>query len=160
MLRRRINWYSAFSKYRLEQGHALETFGFTTEALPGIVRAYVVGRPSLISRKSSWGQDLRGQLWALNFDENNSLSISTIGPKFLPDADRRAIASDFLSSLGELIRTGELSGESTFIQEILRRLKTVAEGDGSTEDPASWPSETETDFQAEILMAMRLSLGE
>ena len=70
------------------------------------------------------------------------------------------MASDFLDSLGELIRNGELPGESTFIQEVLRHLETVADGDGGAVDPAFWPSEPETDFQAEILMAIRLSLGD
>ena len=159
MLRRRIDWHSRRTKYRLAQGKALEPFGFTTEARPGIIRAYVVGRPSLIAVRTSWGEELGGQLWAFNFPEVNSLSISTIGPKFSPDADKRLIASDFLSGLEELIRTGELAGKSLFIQKVLRHLETVAESDGSAVDGASWPSDTETDFQAEILMALRLSLG-
>ncbi|MCY3757977.1 MAG: hypothetical protein OXG96_09670 [Acidobacteria bacterium] len=160
MLRRRINWHAQLTQYTLAQGKALEPFGFTTEALPGIVRAYVVGSPSVISTRSNWVEELRGQKWAFNFSENNSLSISTIGPKFPPDADKRLIASDFLGSLEELIRTGEMEGESPFIQKVLPLLETVAGGVGEAVEAAVWPSETETDFEAEILMALRLSLGE
>ena len=160
MLRRRINWYAKLSKYVLEPGDTLESFGFTTEAQPGIVRAYLEGAPSVTSFRSSWPQETRFQVSPFQLTENNSLSVSTIGPKFPPDADRRWMASDFLDSLGELIRNGELPGESTFIQEVLRHLETVADGDGGAVDPAFWPSEPETDFQAEILNAIRLSLGD
>lgn len=158
MFRRRINWHAQLTEYVLSQGDTLQPFGFTTEALPGIVRAYVVGSPTLISRKSSWPDDLIDQLSAFDFGENNSLSISTIGPKFSPDADKSVIASDFLSSLEELIRTKELAGESPFIQKVPRLLETVA--GGGAVGAADWPSGPETDFEAEILMAMRVSLGE
>jgi hypothetical protein len=160
MLHRRINWHAQLTKYRLARGKTLEPFGFTTEARPGIIRAYVVGRPSLISTKANWVWELREQLWAFKFDENNSLSISTIGPKFSPDADKRLIALDFLGSLEELIRTGELEGESPFIREVLPLLETVTGDGGDAVEAADWPSEAETDFEAEILMALRLSLGE
>lgn len=158
MLRRRIRWYSPRAKYNIAQGKALEPFGFTTEALPGIVRAYVVGKPSLISTSGNWGWDLREQLWAFKFDEVNSLSMSTLGPKFSPDTDKRLIAVDFLGSLEELIEAGELEGESPFIRKVLPLLETVAGGDAV--EAAAWPSEAETDFQAELLMALRLSLEE
>jgi len=160
MFRRRINWHAQLTKYTLAQGEVLEPFGLTTEALPGVVRAYVVGKPSRISSRSSWVEELRGQTWAFNFSEVNSLSISTLGPKFSPEADKRLIASDFLSSLEELIRAGELDGKSPFIREALPLLETVSGGSGGAVEAAGWPSETETDFEAEILMALRLSLGE
>lgn len=160
MLRRRIRWYSQLTKYRLAQGQTLEPFGFTTEARPGIVRAYVVGRPSLISTSGNWGWELREQLWAFKFDEINSLSISTLGPKFSPDADKRLIALDFIGSLEELIQAGELEGESPFIRKVLPLLETMAGGAAAAVEAAAWPSEAETEFQAEILMALRLSLGE
>ena len=160
MLRRRINWHAQLSQYDIAQGKTLEPFGFTTEALPGIVRAYVVAKPSLISTRSNWVWELREQKWAFSFRENNSLSISTLGPKFSPDADKRLIALDFLGSLEELIRTGELEGESPFIRKLFSLLETVAGGSGGAVEAAAWPSGTETDFEAEILMALRLSLGE
>lgn len=160
MLRRRINWNSRRTKYRLARGETLEPFGFTTEARPGIVRAYVVGRPSLISTRLNWGWELREQTWAFSFDEINSLSISTLGPKFSPDADKRLIALDFIGSLEELIEAGELEGESPFIRKVLPLLETMAGGGSGAVEPAAWPSEAETDFQAEILTALRLSLGE
>ena len=160
MLRRRINWHAHRAKYDVTQGKTLEPFGFTTEARPGIVRAYVVAKPSLISTRSNWVEELREQLWAFKFGEINSLSISTLGPKFSPDADKRLIASDFLSSLEELIETGELAGESPFIQKVIPLLKTVAAGDGGALEADYWPSDPETDFHAEILMAIRLSLGD
>ena len=159
MLRRRINWHAQLSKYDIAQGKTLEPFGFTTKARPGIIRAYVVGKPSLISTKANWVWELREQLWPFQFDQVNSLSISTIGPKFSPDEDKRLIAVDFLSSLWELIRTGELAEESPFIQKVLPLLETVAEGNGGAVDAAYWSSDPETDFQTEILMAIRLSLG-
>lgn len=158
MLRRRVNWHAHRAKYDIAQGKALEPFGFTTEARPGIVRAYVIVA-TLISRRANWADDLRGQLWAFQFNEINSLSISTIGPKFSPDADKRLIAVDFLGSLEELIEAGELEGESPFIRKVLPLLETVASSGGVVE-AAAWPAEAETDFQAEILMALRLSLGE
>ena len=160
MLRRRINWHTHWAEHAIAQGKALEPFGFTTEVRPGIVRAYIQGSSALIPRDAGWPEELKDQLWALNFTEINSLSISTIGPKFPPDADKLLIASDFLSSLEDLIETGELAGESTFIQKVLPLLKTVAAGDGGALEAASWPSEPETDFEAEILMAIRLSLGD
>ena len=158
MLRRRINWHTRGTKYRLARGKTLEPFGFTTEALPGIVRAYIQGRSSLISTRSNWVEELREQTWAFSFPEINSLSISTLGPKFSPDADKRVIALDFLGSLEELIGAGELEGESPFIRKVLSLLETVASG--GTVEASAWPSDAETDFQAEILMALRLSLGE
>jgi len=160
MLRRRINWHAQLTKYTLAPGEVLEPFGFTTEALPGVVRAYVVGKPSLISTRANWIREIRKQLWAFQYDKVNSLSISTIGPKFSPDADKRLIALDFIGSLEELIRAGELEGESPFIRKVLPLLETVAGGSGGAVEAAGWPSETETDFEAEILMALRLSLGE
>ena len=159
LLRRRLNWYSKLTKYRLASGASMEPFGFTTPAQPGIVRAYIQGSWKGFGHAANWPWELKHQIGTF-YDENNSLSISTIGPKFPPDADRRWIASDFLDSLDELIQTGELPGESAFLQELLRRLQTVAEGDGGAVDPAFWPSKPETDFQAEILMAVRLSLGD
>ena len=159
MLRRRISWHAHRAKYDIAQGKTLEPFGFTTETRPGIIRAYVVAKPIRISSRSNWVEELRKQKWAFSFPEINSLSISTIGPKFSPDADKRLIASDFLDSLEELIRTGELDGESPFIRKVIPLLETVAGGGGAVE-AAGWPSGTETDFQAEILMALRLSLGE
>ena len=160
MIDRRIDYHAKLTDYTLEPGKSLEPYRFTTEAQPGIVRAYVEGSPSSIGFRRSWTGELRKQMMTFDCMEGNALSISTIGPKFLPDADRRWIASDFLDSLGELIRTGELPGESKFLQAVLRGLETAAEGDGGAVDPASWPSEPETDFQAEILMALRLSLGD
>lgn len=160
MLRRRIDWHAQLTQYTLAQGKALEPFGFTTEARPGIVRAYVVGSPSVISTRSNWVWELREQKWAFSFPEINSLSISTIGPKFSPAADKRLIALDFLDSLEELIRDGELDGESPFIRKVTPLLETVSGGAGGAVEAAAWPSETETDFEAEILMALRLSLGE
>ena len=157
MLRRRINWHTHWAEHDIAQGKTLEPFGFTTVVRPGIVRAYIQGT-GLIPRDASWPEDLKDQLWAFNFTEINSLSISTIGPKFPPHADKRLIASDFLSSLEDLIRTGELAVDSPFIQKVLGLLETVAEGGGAV-DAADWPSDPETDFQAEILMAIRLSLG-
>ena len=159
MLRRRINWHALRVESRIERGKTLEPFGFTTLAGPGIVRAYIYGGPALIAKDMNWPEDLRGQLWAFNFTEVNSLSISTIGPKFSPDADRRLIALDFLSSLEELIRTGELAGDSPFIQKVIPLLETVAAGGGAV-GADYWPSDPATDFQAEILMAFRLSLGD
>ena len=163
MIRRHVDWYAALSKYLLEPGNTLDAYMLSTEARPGIVRAniegVIEGFPRPHSPKLSWGGEVDNQLWAFDWLENNSLSISTIGPKYLPGMDKRRIASDFLSSLEELIRTGELEGESPFIREVLPLLETVAGGGGAVEAGA-WPSETETDFEAEILMALRLSLGE
>lgn len=158
MIHRRIDYHAKLTA--LEPGNSLEPYRFTTEARPGIVRAYVVGSPSSIGFRRSWPGELRKQMMTFDCMEGSALSISTIGPKFPPDADRRLMASDFLDSLGELIRTGELPGKSTFIQEVLRRLETAADGDGGAVEPACWPSEPETEFQAEILMALRLSLGD
>jgi len=164
MIRRRVDWNSALSKYRLEPGNTLDAFMLSTEARPGIVRAYIEGAiegfPRPHSPKLSWGEGVDNQLWAFDWLENNSLSISTIGPKFSPDADKRLIALDFIGSLEELIRAGELEGESPFIRKVLPLLETVAGGSGGAVEAAGWPSETETDFEAEILMALRLSLGE
>ena len=158
MIRRRVNWHAVGA--RIAPGDTLDTFMLSTEALPGIVRAYIRGPSSTSTMRMNWTFSLREQLQPFRYMENNSLSISTIGPKFSPDADKRLIASDFLSSLEELIRTGELEGESPFIQKVLSLLETVAGGGGGAVEAAGWPSETETDFEAEILMAMRLSLGE
>ena len=163
MIRRRVTWHSALSKHRLEPGNRLDAYMLSTEARPGIVRAYIVGAierfPRPHSPKLSWGEGVDNQVWAFDWLENNSLSIGTIGPKYLPNMDKRRIASDFVNSLEDLIRHGEVEVESTFIQEVLQRLEAVAEGDGGAVDPASWPAKTETDFEAEILMAIRLSLG-
>ena len=157
MLRRRIRWWSQHSQWRLEPGNAQKPFGFTTEARPGIVRAYIQG-PYGISTQSSMPLPVDDQLWAFGFVENNSLSISTIGPKFSPDADQASIASDFLDSIRELIEHGELSGESKFIQEALGRLETLAEGDINVGELAPWSAEPGTDFEIEIRSAIRLSL--
>ena len=157
MIRRRVNWYAV--EATIEPGNTLDTFMLSTEALPGIVRAYVRGTSSTSTGQINWTEALMEQLQPFRSIENNSLSISTVGPKFSPNADKQSIASDFLSSLEELIETGELARESPFIQEMLRLLETVAAGGGGAVEAAAWPSETETDFQAEILMAIRLSLG-
>lgn len=162
MIRRRVDWHAALSRHRLEPGNTLDAYMFSSEARPGIVRAYIAGAiegfPRPHSPKLSWGERVDNQVWAFDWLENNSLSIATIGPKFSPDSDNRLIALDFLDSLEDLIRTGELEGESPFIRKVLRLLETVA-ADGGAVDADHWPSETETDFQAEVLMAIRLSLG-
>ncbi len=158
MIDRRIRGWAQRSRSLLEPGNALEPFGFTTEARPGIVRAYIQGSPYGLSTRSSWPLPVRHQLWGFGFEENNSLSISTIGPKFSPDADPASIASDFLDSILELIEHGELSGESTFIQEALARLETLAEGDINVGELAPWSAEPGTDFETEILSAIRFSL--
>lgn len=156
MIRRRVNWYAVGA--RIEPDNTLDTFMLSTEALPGIVRAYVRGPGSVLTTQMNWTEPLHEQLQPFSYMENNSLSISTLGPKFLPDADKRLIASDFLSSLEDLIRHGEVSEGPPFIQKVLRLLEIVA--DGGAVGAADWPSDAETDFQAEILMAMRFSLGE
>ncbi len=158
MLRRRIRWWSQHSQWRVEPGNAQEPFGFTTEARPGIVRAYIQGSPYGLTTRSSWPSSVDDQLWAFAFVENNSLSISTIGPKFSPDADQASIATDFLDSIRELIEHGELSGQSKFIQEALGRLETLAEGDIDVVNLGPWSAEPGTDFEIEILSAIRLSL--
>ena len=159
MLRRRIRWWSQHSQWRVEPGNALEPFSFTTEARPGIVRAYIQG-PYGIATRSIMPPSVDDQLWAFAFVENNSLSISTIGPKFSPDADQASVASDFLDSIRELIEHGEVSGESQFIQEALDRLEILAEGDINVGELAPWSAEPGTDFEIEILSAIRLSLGD
>lgn len=158
MLRRVIRGWAQRSRSLLEPGTVLEPFGFTTEARPGIVRMYIQGSPYGLSTRSSWPGSVKDQLWAFGFEENNSLSISTIGPKFSPDADQASIASDFLDSIRELIEHGELSGESKFIQEALGRLETLAEGDINVGELAPWSAEPGTDFEIEIRSAIRLSL--
>ncbi len=161
MLRRRIHWYIHFSRHRLQPGDALPPFGFATATRPGIVRAYVQGPPRSISTRSSWPWAVKEQLWAFQFVENNSLSIATIGPKFPPDADRTAMASDFRAGIEALVESGELAGASQFVREALRLLEAVAAGDFDAADLAAWPAaEPASDFEAEILAAIRLSLGD
>ena len=164
MIRRRVTWHAALSKYVMEPGNTLDAYMLSTEARPGIVRAYIQGaiegslwEPD--SPRSNWGEMVCDQLWAFHWLENSSLSIATIGPKFSPDAEKRLIAADFLSSLEELIQAGELAEESPFIRKVLGLLETVAAGGDGAVEAAYWPSDPETDFQAEILMAIRLSLG-
>lgn len=158
MIRRRVRWFGVGG--RIEPGNTLDTFMLTTEARPGIVRTYIQAGSEPPSRRMNWTEPLKEQLQPFRYTENNSLSIATIGPQFPPGMDRRRIASDFVSRLEDLIRNGEVSGESTFIQEVVQGLEAVVEGAGGAVDPASWPSKTKTDFEAEILMAIRLSLGE
>lgn len=154
---RRVNW---FAKYHvLEPGETLEPFGFTSEGKPGIVRVYVQGLDMYISSRSTWPEELERRLRVFSSIENNSLSISTIGPKFSPKADKTWMASDFLNSIEELVQHGELAGKSAFIQEILPLLEMVAKGQASGEDPEFWQVEPGTAFEAEILLAVRLSLG-
>lgn len=159
MLRRRLLWYLHFSRDRLQPGDALPPFGFTTETRPGIVRAYVQG-PRGISTRSNWPWALKEQLWAFQFIENNSLSISTIGPKFAPDADKTAIAADFLENVEGLVESGELPAQSPFVRETFRLLESVAESGFKAADLAAWPARPTVDFEAEILSAIRLSLGD
>ena len=91
--------------------------------------------------------------------QNHSLPTdSTDEAKFSPDADPASIASDFLDSIREFIEHGELSGESTFIQEALGRLETLAEGDIDVVNLGPWSAEPGTDFETEILSAIRFSL--
>ncbi len=161
MLRRRLRWYIHFSRHRLQPGDALPPFGFATATRPGIVRAYVQGPPRRISSRSSWPETLKDQLWAFQFVENNSLSIATIGPKFPPDADKTTPAADFLDSIEGLVELGELAGESEFVRETLRLLESVAAGGFNAVDFAAWPAaEPASAFEAEILAAIRLSLGD
>jgi hypothetical protein len=159
MLIRRISWYIHFSKNSLKPGRVEGAYGFTTKARPGIVRAYIQGPGRHISREAHWPRAVKDQLWSFDFAENHSLSISTIGPKFPANADKTLIAEDFLDSIRSLIRDGELAERSQFIQETLRFLDTVAQGDGGALDVASWPTEPGIDFEVEILSAIRLSLG-
>ena len=159
MLIRRIRWYIHFSKNGLKPGNFQGPYGFTSQARPGIVRAYIQGPGRHIPRQSDWPKPVKDQLWSFDFPENHSLSISTIGPKFSADADKTMMASDFLDSIRNLIRDGELAEGSQFIKEMIRVLDTVAQGAGNPVNFASWPTEPETDFEAEILLAIRLALS-
>ena len=158
MIRRRVRWFGVLSE--IEPGNTLDTFMLTTEARPGIVRAYIQAGSDSDSHRMNWTEAIGEQLQPFHYIENNSLSIATIGPQYLPNMDRRRIASSFVNRLEDLIRNGEVSGESMFIQEVVQGLEAVVEGDGGAVDPAFWPAETATDFEAEVLMAIRLSLGE
>ena len=155
--RRRVNWFAKF--HVLEPGKTLEPFGFTSEGKPGIVRVYVQGLGTYIPSRSTWPEELERLLHVFRPIQNNSLSISTIGPKFSPKADKTWMASDFLNSIEDLVQQGELAGESAFIREILPLLKMVARGQASGEDPGFWQAEPGTAFEAEMLSAIRLSLG-
>ena len=88
--------------------------------------------------------------------EYNSKTLPVIGPKFDKTADDKTIASDFITGIETLTKTGGLNSSSAFVKAALDTLKGVqTNGNGSSAKVGAAPN---TPAETDIFNAMKTSL--
>jgi hypothetical protein len=152
MIRRKVDWY-ARSVDGIAPRQAQGPYRITSKARPGIITAYFQGS-SLFSANSSWPPEVLGQVLTLNWTENNSVSLLTMGPKFDPGVKRSTIANDYLTVINRAIKQKRLR-PSAFLAETMKQLSEGAIDSGI--HPASQPS---TPLERQILSSLELSLSQ
>jgi len=153
MIKRKIDWFSLDDPQVLLPGAALGPYKLRTKALPGIVVTYFEG-DSLIGGDSSWPGGVLDQVLALNWAENDSVSLLTIGPKFDPGVSRSTIAKDYLSVIDGAIKQKRLR-TSPFLVEAMSRMVVLSNAGNVT----PWASKPVTPLEKQILLGMELSLN-
>jgi len=151
MIRRKIDWF-VLDGPGIVPSSALGPFKLRTKALPGIVTAYFEGE-SLISASSDWPPGLLGQVLTLNWTENDSVSLLTIGPKFDPGVSQSTIAKDYLSVIDGAIKQERLL-PSPFLLEAMSRLMVIS----NAGNVGPWAAKPVTPLEKQIFGGMGLSL--
>jgi hypothetical protein len=152
-IKRKIDWFALDEAQVLQPGAALGPLKLRTKASPGIITAYFEG-DSLIGGNSNWPGGVLDQVLALNWTENDSVSLLTIGPKFDPGVSRSAIAEDYLGVIDRAIKQKRLP-TSPFLLEVMLRLKMIP----SASNVTPWASKPETPLEKQIFLGMELSLN-
>lgn len=152
MIKRKIDWFSQ-NDPGVARNAVLGLYKVRSKALPGIVVSYFEG-DSLIGADSSWPPNVLDQLLALNWTENDSVSLLTIGPKFDPNLSRSAIAKDYLGVIDGAIKQKRIR-TSAFLVEAISRLTVMSSGGRVT----PWASKPVTPLEKQIFLRIELSLN-
>ena len=153
VIKRKIDWFSLDEPQLMLPGAALGPYKLRTKALPGILVSYFEGN-SLIGGDSNWPGDLLDQVLALNWTENDSVSLLTIGPKFDPGVSRSTVAKDYLSVIDGAIKRKRLR-ISPFLAEAMSRLMLISSAGNVT----PWVSQPVTPLEKQFFSGMELSLN-
>lgn len=153
MIKRKIDWFSLDEPQVLHPGATLGSYKLRTKALPGIVLTYFKG-DSLIGGDSTWPGDVLDQVLALNWTENDSVSLLTIGPKFDPGVSRTTIKKDYFSIIDGAIKQKRLQ-PSPFLVEAMSRLMALSDAGNAV----PWAAKPATPLEKQIFAAMELSLN-
>jgi hypothetical protein len=165
MIRKKVSWV-AMSGALLPPGSVRGQFRITSQNKPGIVTAYFQGNPYMISLSHSFfpnetPPELGGQINVFNFAENNSVSLTTIGPRFVPGSSDRTVAEGFLSDIERLTKENRLAPGSAFSQEILSVLKFLVQqpAGSSPKQLIKLTQKPTTRLENQIYQAVQLSLS-
>ncbi len=104
-----------------------------------------------------WPEVVLDQLTALGGLRWSNRHCATIGPRFPPGTLDRAIATDFLEGIDDLVGGGDLTAGSPVVAELRSDLSRIAR-DSASPSPAIH-SRPGTELEAEMLRAAMLSLG-
>lgn len=156
VIQRKIDWF-LLDGSGVVPSATLKHYRMRTQALPGIVVIYFEGGATTIKDMiwgdSSWPPRVLGQVLALNWTENDSVSLLAVGPKFDPGVSQSAIANDYFNVIDRAIKQKRLL-TSTFLAEAMSRLVVLS---GSSDLPP-WTSKPVTPLEKRILAGMDLSL--
>jgi hypothetical protein len=157
--RTQARWFAKLSDFTIAPGRSLSPFTIQTNARPGVLAAYFRGNVYPISTREEWDIKVSGQLATLNDDENDSVSMPLLGPKFPPETTSQTIAKDYLASIDRLVKEGKLSAESSFIREAVGKLTGLAAAaPGVRRSPTVWRARPVLGLESELALGMQLSL--
>ena len=164
MIPKQVGWVAGMSDGLLGAGAVSDIFRVQSLNKPGILTAYFQGNPYMTSLSRSYFSyetppSLGGQMDVFNFPENNSVSLTTIGPKYSPSDTPQMIASDFLGELTRLIREESLSRDSAFTQELSSVLQRLAQSLTSPQKQlAELVQKPTSELERQIYQAIKMSL--
>jgi hypothetical protein len=153
MIRRKVDWFARSVEGNIAPRQTRGPYRITSQALPGVVTAYFEGS-AVFSANSSWPPEVLDQMLTLNWTENNSVSLLTLGPKFDPSVKKSAIATDYVTVIDRAIKQKRLR-PSAFLAEVMKQLSAGAINSGI--HPASQPS---TPLEKQILSGLEWSLSQ
>lgn len=121
-------WTTSLDEYPVTAGSRTGSFAAESAFRPGWTTAYASAGKG-IEVPYEMPAEISSELEILQRPENEQSIVLTIGPKFGADVSAQWIAADWHLGVQKLVNRGSLSGESTYVKELLNTLEQIAKGE-------------------------------
>jgi hypothetical protein len=144
----------------IQPGDKKAGFEIDSDLRPGFTLGYFRKAESVdvtvAASGASYPPKVKEQVDQLLTVEYNSKTMPVIGPKFDKNADDKTIATDFITGIDTLTKTGNLNSSSAFVKAALDALKGVqSNGNAGSAKVGATPG---TPAETDIFNAMKASL--